>query len=205
MASKKITSWLSLAVIAALFIISAYASQKYESQIVQFVEGKTGWVILSLYLLLTIVSEVISPIASLPFIPIAVSVWGSLGAGLLTAAGWTLGSIMAFLFARWFGHTLLPSISSKKILEKIHRYAPEDAKEVFWLLVILRIFAPIDYLSYAAGLFTHISLKTYSLATVIGIIPSAMIFSYLGGLPFVWQLFGIALGIIALLLVIPLL
>ena len=47
----------------------------------------------------------------------------------------------------------------------------------------MRMVIPVDVLSYAIGLFSTMSLKSYTLATVIGITPFAFIFAYTAKLP----------------------
>ena len=58
----------------------------------------------------------------------------------------------------------------------------------------MRMILPVDVLSYLLGLFSKVDLKTYTLATFIGVIPFAFILSYIGSLSFAYQLFSLFFG-----------
>jgi uncharacterized membrane protein YdjX (TVP38/TMEM64 family) len=63
------------------------------------------------------------------------------------------------------------------------------------------MFLPSDLLSYALGLFSSVKLRTFAFATFIGFIPLALIFSYLGVLPPIYQVIGfVVLGLVIILL-----
>ena len=47
---------------------------------------------------------------------------------------------------------------------------------------------PVDGLSYILGLFSKMSLKSYTLATIIGLTPFAFIWAYFGGMNFYYQI-----------------
>ncbi len=88
--------------------------------------------------------------------------------------GATLGSILAFLFARYFGREYLEGvIVNKSLQEKID-------KQGFNLLLFLRLVPVFPYLvvNYVAG-FSRISLKDYILATFLGMIPGVFVYTYL--------------------------
>ena len=59
---------------------------------------------------------------------------------------------------------------------------------------------PVDILSYALGLFTTIKTWKYILATFIGVIPFAFIFSYAGMVNIYYQIGAFVLAALVLLL-----
>ena len=60
---------------------------------------------------------------------------------------------------------------------------------------------PVDLLSYALGIFGVLDWRNYTLATIIGIVPFAFIFAYLGTLPVSYQLFSIPVGVLLISIV----
>ena len=75
---------------------------------------------------------------------------------------------------------------------KFEKKVPEE--NLFWTLVFLRMIIPIDGVSYLFGLFSKMSLKSYTIATIIGLIPFSFAVAYMGSMPIQYQ---IILGLIA--------
>jgi len=68
-------------------------------------------------------------------------------------------------------------------LDKIKKFeASFSSEHIFWAVVLLRLSVPVDVLSYALGLFSTMSVRSYLFATLIGVTPFAFIFSYTGTL-----------------------
>ncbi len=172
-----------------LFILVSYlakTNQEFVSNIIG--DGFSGILI---YLLVIIVAIVIAPISMMPFVPIAANMWGWFNSALIHIVGWSLGSFIVFFVSRKFGVPLIRKFVS---LEKINKFEKKVSKEeVFWGIVVLRMITPVDILSYALSLFTKVKFRTYALATIIGIIPFAFVFSYLGTVPFYYQIAGFVL------------
>ncbi len=188
----KLWSFFGVFIIVFLFVLLSYFIQTK----MDFFEGLIveGWIGMVIYVLLKIVATVLAPITVLPLIVLAVGLWGVLVAALLSILGWTLGGIAAFWLARRFG---VPVIRRLVPLDEIYRL--EDKMKVgnsFWSVLLLRMIVPVDVLSYALGLFSRVGFWSYSLATLIGVIPFAFIFAYLGEVPYVYQ---IILGLVFLI------
>jgi uncharacterized membrane protein YdjX (TVP38/TMEM64 family) len=187
---RKAGSLVWLAITAILFISISYFIQTNK-------ELFTGWIVNGIlgmisYILLHITAIVIAPFSAFPLISLATGIWGWKIAALLTFIGWLLGSTFAFLIARKWG---VPFVSKFISLKKVH-HLQESLSETagFWNILFLRILLPGDYLSYALGLFTPISFRTYILATTIGLLPFAIGYSYLGTFNILYQ--GIFMAII---------
>ena len=153
-----------------------------------------------LYILLNILDAVLAPGATLPLIPVAAHVWGPILAALATTAGWTAGSLIAFLIARRWGAPLVRKLTSLQRVQRMRRYIPED---LFWSIVLVRLVLPMDVISYVLGLFTDIGWSKYAAATAIGLTPSAFVLAYVGKLPNAYEI--IAFGVGGMLLVASLL
>lgn len=187
MLSQKTKSIIEVLVIVILFLFSSYLVRE-NIEVVENLIGE-GFIGILIYILITIIAIVIAPISMVPLIPIASNIWGWFLAAIFNIFGWTIGSFIVFFISRKYGVPLIKKFVS---LEKINKLESKVPKEnLFFSIVILRMVIPVDILSYALGLFSKIDFKTYALATILGITPFAFVFSYLGTVPFYYQLAGI--------------
>jgi uncharacterized membrane protein YdjX (TVP38/TMEM64 family) len=133
--------------------------------------------------------------------------------GLWQGVTWTLigasiGAIAAFLIAKFLAREWVEKhFVEGDRLQKLDRGIAEKG---FWFVLSIRLapLFPFNLVNYLLGL-TSLSVRDYSLATVIGIIPGTFAYTWLGqeGLEAFsgtgrWQLFG-ALGLLALLSLAP--
>ncbi len=184
--------------IVMLFLIVSYFVQ----QNLKFLENLLQDSVFGMfiYVMLLVIESVFAPVTLLPIIPAAANIWGPSLTGFLTIIGWTIGSLAAFGIARKYGFPIVGKIIPLAKMEKIENLLPE--RHIFFGIVILRIAIPIDVLSYVLGMFTKIKWKTYTLATLIGILPASFFFAYLGELPFAYQLIGAEAGGIIILVIV---
>jgi len=178
---KILGSVLVLIVVVTFFVVVTVLAQKYENELQSFVGQKGISVGMVSYVLITALAIVIAPVSTLPLIPVAVGVWGWVATGILSVIGWVIGSQIAFHLARSLGKPFIQKIVSLERLEKFEKHFSE--KNLFWIVVFLRMTVPVDILSYAVGLFSRMRSASYFLATLIGVIPFAFVFSYAGALP----------------------
>ena len=188
MASRK--EYLSLAGIAAVLIAAVWLVRAHAPHISNFIDQHPVQGVF-LYVLLNIVDAVVAPGATLPLIPVAVHVWGHLPAALVTTAGWTAGSLVAFLIARRWGTPIVRRLTSIERLKRVKPYIP---KNLFWSVVAVRMVLPMDVISYALGLFTDMSWPTYVAATALGLTPSAFVLAYLGKKTHAYELIALLLA-----------
>jgi len=188
-----VREYASLAVIAAVLVGSVFAVRSFAGPIRTFVDEHTFWG-LGLYISLNIVDAVAAPGATLPLIPVATRVWGRLPAALATTAGWTAGSLIAFLIARRWGYPVVRKITSIERVRSMRRFIPKD---LFWSIVLVRLVLPMDVISYVLGLFTDISWPRYVGATALGLTPSAVFLAYLGRLPNGYKIIAFGVGAMA--------
>ncbi|MCP6720259.1 MAG: VTT domain-containing protein [Patescibacteria group bacterium] len=184
-------------VILILFLLAGYFAREYSEALkglIQF-QGPSGML---LYVLGAIVATVIAPLSFLPFLPVAVALWGSFIAAVLSIIAWTAGAIIAFTLARRYGHPLVHKIVNMKKIERFENLIPPQ--NLFWSVVFMRVALPVDLLSYALGLFTEMRFGPYVLATVIGITPFAFVFSYLVVIPSAFQIIALVIGLIVIFL-----
>ncbi len=124
------------------------------------------------------IATVVAPLTLLPLVPLVAPILGPFVTGMASTIGWLLGAVIAFLIARYGGRPLVARFVNLEAVNHLEARLPPDAQ--FLVLVVLRIVVPVDILSYALGLFSQVSLATYTLATLIGISWFSFAFAYLG-------------------------
>jgi uncharacterized membrane protein YdjX (TVP38/TMEM64 family) len=102
--------------------------------------------------------------------------WGT----IYTVIGATISACLAFFLARFLGEDFLEWL--------LHRYTPaiEDldekiSREGFWIILFLRVvpLVPYDIVNFGAG-FSKIRFWPYFWSTLLGLIPSSIVFNFLG-------------------------
>jgi uncharacterized membrane protein YdjX (TVP38/TMEM64 family) len=187
--------YLWLAIVGGILITAVFLVRKHEDWIGRFIERHTFWGVF-LYLILNVLDAVLAPGATLPLIPVASQVWGRVLAALATTAGWTLGSLIAFLIARRWGYPIVRKLTSIRRVRSMRGYIPDD---LFWSIVFARLVLPMDVISYVLGLFTHIGWWEYLVATALGVTPSAFLLTYLGQLPHAYEVMAFGIGTMLLI------
>lgn len=131
-----------------------------------------------LYAVFAAISVVFLPLSSLPLLPVAAGIFGVSETAIASILGWWVGSLIAFQVAR-FGRTYVEKITSLEAVDRLENAIPKDVG--FAGIVVLRMMLPVDVTSFALGLLKRLSFTTYAVATLVGIIPFAFMWSYAGG------------------------
>ncbi len=135
--------------------------------------GPYAWVI---YIIILIIA-VMSPLPDSLVIIAGGFLFGSLIGTILTIIGQSLGAIIDFLLARTLGRNFV----LKKFPKSVH-LIDQYAQSLGWQTVfVMRLFPTLsfDMLSYIAGV-SNLSLRSYSIATITGLIPLAIMTTILG-------------------------
>lgn len=188
----------SAAVVGVLFLLSAFLSQKFASDIRRIVGEAEVWGML-LYVGLTILAIVLAPVSTTPLLPLAANLWGGFWAAVLSIIGWTAGAQIAFWIARKYGRPIVEKVIPAKKLQWAEERLSQwfSSKEhFFWTVVFLRMALPVDILSYALGLFTRMNGVHYFFATLIGVTPFGFFFSYAGTFPVQYQIAALTAALI---------
>jgi uncharacterized membrane protein YdjX (TVP38/TMEM64 family) len=193
--TNKITGALGLIGVVVFFILASYLANTHQVQLQNVITHDSMYGVF-FYIFITAFATVIAPISALPLMPVAVSVWGWFITGALSVVGWVLGSQIAFFLARRYGKSLVQKVVSAEKLAQYENIVPE--KNIFWTVVLLRMTIPVDVLSYALGLFTSMSHKSYFFATLLGVTPFAFFLAYAGSLPPIFQI-GTVTGVLVVL------
>jgi len=194
---EKVKSILGILIILILFVFFSYLVQNN----LEFIESLVvnDFLGMFVYVFLAIISVVIVPVASVFLMPIASNLWGVFLTGILSITGWGIGSYIAFILARKYGVDLIKRFVS---LEQIYSFEKKiPSKNIFWMIVLIRIITPPDFTSYAIGLFSKVKTAPYMVATIIGLSPFSFILAYLGVIPVIYQIIGfLIIGIIILII-----
>ena len=109
------------------------------------------------------------------------AVFGVVPAFFYAVAGATLGSTAAFLLGRHAArHLVARSLETAPRLAAIDRAVCAEGRRIVFLLRLSPV-SPFNVLNYALGL-TTLSLRDFVLASLLGMIPSTVLFAYLGHL-----------------------
>lgn len=139
---------------------------------------------------------IIPPIQGWLFDVVSIGLFGPVKAFIITEIGLIIGASTAFGIARVFREPLLKRFVS---IQKIHQWEQAlSHKEKFWSLVLLRLPSNLffDYISYAAGL-TNCTYKMFITTSVIGSLPSILLFYLISHYAYQWG--GWASGLMAAL------
>lgn len=117
-----------------------------------------------IFVALAAFSALLSPFSSVPFIPIAVTIWGEATAIILLLLGWTLGGIGAYAIGRYAARPILDRFVKS---EMAHRYADQIKEQATFMSVLLfRLALPAEILGYTLGIIRY-HFGKYVLATFI--------------------------------------
>lgn len=153
------------------------------------------------YISILALSVVISPIPSAPLAVVAGVIWGPILAGVYSIIGGFIGSLVAYFLGRTLGRSAIKALTGKAI------YFSKRRGEVYlgWLIFITRLLPVLsfDLISYGAGI-TGISLPIYATATLLGMIPSTFLLTYMGSAFTVEMPMAMALAVIFLIILVAL-
>ncbi|MDP2064697.1 MAG: VTT domain-containing protein [Burkholderiaceae bacterium] len=149
----------------------------------------------AIYVVLVIASVVLLPLSSMPLLPIAARNFGVLLTAGLSAIGWWVGCLIAFQIAR-SGRRYLERFTSLEAIDKLEAKIPADVG--FGGIVVLRMILPVDVVSFALGLLKRLRFQTYAVASLVGILPFSIVWSYAGGELGEGRFLSFALVVIAL-------
>jgi uncharacterized membrane protein YdjX (TVP38/TMEM64 family) len=142
----------------------------------QAIEGTGVWGILA-YMGVIALSVVISPIPGAPLTMAAGAVWGAIPAGIYSVIGGFLGGLVAYYIGLTLGRSVVRALTGKVVY-----FSKERGEKLLGVIIFVTRLLPVmsfDLISYAAGL-TGLSFPIYAIATLLGMIPSTLLLTYLG-------------------------
>jgi uncharacterized membrane protein YdjX (TVP38/TMEM64 family) len=136
-----------------------------------------GWLGPLLYILLIAISVVVSQLPGVPLAIAAGAAWGGFEAGIYSIIGGFSGGMVAYFIGRTLGRSAVKALTGR-----IMYFSKERGEPIIGLLLFVTRLLPLfsfDIMSYAAGI-TRLSLPIYIPATLLGMIPSTFLLTFLG-------------------------
>ena len=129
-----------------------------------------------LYIVIITLSVVISQIPGAPLAVAAGALWDPLFAGTYTVIGGFSGALIAYALGKTMGQSIVVTLTGKTL-----RFAAGQ-RYLGWLIFATRLLPvfSFDLVSYGAGI-AGLSLPVYASATFVGMVPSTLLLTYLGG------------------------
>lgn len=129
------------------------------------------------YIAVIALAVVMSPIPGAPLTIAAGAVWGAIPAGIYSVIGGFSGSLIAYFIGRSLGRSAVKALTGKIIY-----FSKEKGEWLLGGLIFVTRLLPVlsfDLISYGAGL-AGLSLPIYASSTLLGMIPSTLLLTYLG-------------------------
>lgn len=160
--------------------------------------GKAGFLAPVFYMALMALAVVIAVIPSLPLDVAAGAFFGPLLGTLYSALGATAGAMASFLIARYVGREFI----AKHLQGHINFCTRCSDRLLIRVIVVSRLlpFVSFDVVSYGAGL-TKMSLKAFTLATFLGMLPLTLVYNYFGAVLVFNQYLAMFFGLLLVVLV----
>lgn len=128
-----------------------------------------------------IAAIVLSPIPSGPVAMVAGAAYGGFWGTVVVVIGAEAGALIAFTIARSFGYEVI--YRWRRVRPALDWLGKKRSQRTLMLIIFasrLMPFISFDAVSYAAGL-TPLSFWRFALATLVGVIPTAYLFTSFGG------------------------
>ncbi len=169
---------------------------------IQEILGKVGGFAPFLHMLMMALAVVVSPIPSVPLDVAAGIFFGPLRGTIYSAVGALGGAVASFLIARFLGRQVIEQFLGGHI-----NFCTTCSDRLLTKVIFLSRLLPMvsfDIVSYGAGL-TKMSLKAFSIATFLGMLPLTFAYNYFGSVLLLnrWLVGTFGLVIVFLLFVFP--
>jgi uncharacterized membrane protein YdjX (TVP38/TMEM64 family) len=164
---------------------------------IQGILGGAGALAPFLYMIIMAAAVVVSPIPSVPLDVAAGIFFGPLLGTVYSAIGALGGAVVSFLIARFLGREVIERFLGGHI-----NFCQKCSDRLLMKVIILSRLLPIvsfDVVSYGAGL-TKMSLKAFSVATFLGMLPLTFVYNYFGSVVMVSRGLALMLGLIMVFL-----
>ena len=165
-------------VFGGYWVITAVDLEEFfhPTQLVQYLNslGPMGPIV---FILIMAVAIVVSPIPSLPLDLAAGAAFGPFLGTTYAVLGAEIGAILSFLIARALGREVISRLLKTDVVF-CSKCSDHHLAGLVFLSRLLPVFS-FDIVSYGAGL-TNMTLKSFALATLVGMIPPTFALTYFG-------------------------
>jgi uncharacterized membrane protein YdjX (TVP38/TMEM64 family) len=205
---RTMTTWIKLALLVLSVAVGWWALPSFDyerylslASLTQRLHDAGPWAPLLLIGSMTF-AVLIPPIPSLPLDLAAGAVFGPFYGALYAMIGAEIGAVAGFLIARAMGREALSRLFKTKATF-CQTCTDHQLMGAIFFARLIPIFS-FEVVSFGAG-FTNVSLKTFALATLIGMAPPTFAFTYLGSsiVSTQWSLIVAGAGMVLVFLVLP--
>jgi len=130
-----------------------------------------------IYMGILALSVIISPIPGAPLVVAGGAVWEFPLGGLYSVMGGFVGGLFAYSIGRTLGNPAIQALTGQK-MEWGQTY---QEKYAAWFVFFTRLLPvlPFGFISYGSGI-AKLPAQSYAIATLLGMTPPTLMFSYLG-------------------------
>jgi uncharacterized membrane protein YdjX (TVP38/TMEM64 family) len=174
---KRILIALGAIILAAIFLSSLELQRVFYSslqQVADFIEARKTLGIL-VFVFFGSVSVLLSPFSSVPLVPVAIQVFGTIPTIAFLVVSWMIGDIAAY----FIGLSLIRAVTTRFVAdEKVNFYRrkiPQGAR--FWFVLLFRLAIPAEITGYTLGAIKY-QFRKYLLACFLSDVPFALLIVY---------------------------
>ena len=175
--NQRFISLIFVAAVLAFLFVYSNALQNDFYKIVEFFNSlvvKNEPLAVLVFVLLSTVAALISPLTNIPLVPFAVVIWGAVPTTALLLSGWLLGDILAYGIGRQFGHRGISYFVGNERLESWSQTVKKHTS--FQRALFFRLILPAE-LGYAFGIIRY-PVGLYILITFLAEVPFALVSVY---------------------------
>ena len=125
-----------------------------------------------------IITAVFAPLPNSAVTIVAGMIYGTTGGALYSLGGGIIGALVTYQLAKSLGRDFVMKLLTKKELGIVDKFFEHHGFKTIFLMRFLPTIS-FDAVSYAAGL-TKMKKTPFVTATLLGMIPSTLIYAYLG-------------------------
>lgn len=130
--------------------------------------------------LLMVFQSIIAPLPAFLITFANAGLFGWVKGALLSWSSAMAGAALCYYISKLYGRNAVEKLTSKNALKSVDVFFERYGKYAV-LIARLLPFVSFDLVSYAAGL-TSISFRSFFIATGLGQLPAAIVYSYIGGM-----------------------
>jgi len=162
-----------LLILIFTFVVSKIAGERVKVEDVKRLVESFGVLAPLIFIILAAITNVIPPMAVLPFWVAGIAVFGFPYSYIYIYISNVLGSIGGYLIGRKWGRGAVIKLGGEKTLREVERFT--GFKEILPVF-LLRLLGGVatDYISYAFGI-GKVNFGVYVISTTLGLIPTMLV------------------------------
>lgn len=131
-----------------------------------------------IFISLSALSAMFAPLSTVPFVPVAILIWGDVITSIFLLSGWLIGGAAAYFIGRYVSMEIVRGFV---FFERIRYYHQRISARLEFLIVFLfRLAMPAEIPGYVLGILRYDFVR-YFIATFLAELPFAVIIVYGSG------------------------